>query len=168
MLQKFAAGYHPFYITDDPEGGYEFKNAQERRKVSNHSLTTLQLELRFGCLLVWSKHGMAGRVQQPPAASVSGRRTPDSRPSCSHPSGRTSDLSVSTVKKVTAVIGGLIRWLQASRGSCSGRLTGTRRTLSTTSATHTGPQHRAQQADSNRRAIKWLHLSCSTRSLSDP
>ena len=32
-LQKFAAGYHPFYITDDPEGGYEFKNAQERRKV---------------------------------------------------------------------------------------------------------------------------------------
>ena len=32
-MQKFAAGYHPFYITDDPEGGYEFKNAQERRKV---------------------------------------------------------------------------------------------------------------------------------------
>jgi len=31
--KKFAAGYHPFYITDDPEGGYEFKNAQERRKV---------------------------------------------------------------------------------------------------------------------------------------
>ena len=32
-LQKFAAGYHPFYITDDPEGGYEFKSPQERRKV---------------------------------------------------------------------------------------------------------------------------------------
>lgn len=31
--KKFAAGYHPFYITDDPEGGYEFKSAQERRKV---------------------------------------------------------------------------------------------------------------------------------------
>jgi hypothetical protein len=26
-------GYHPFYITDDPEGGYEFKTAQERKKV---------------------------------------------------------------------------------------------------------------------------------------
>lgn len=30
---EFAAGYHPFYITDDPEGGYEFKTPQERRKV---------------------------------------------------------------------------------------------------------------------------------------
>ena len=26
-------GYHPFYITDDPEGGYEFKTAEERRKI---------------------------------------------------------------------------------------------------------------------------------------
>merc|ERR1712106_767600 len=30
--KEFAAGYHPFYITDDPEGGYEFKSAKERRK----------------------------------------------------------------------------------------------------------------------------------------
>ena len=32
-LQKFAAGYHPFYITDDPEGGYEFKTKEQRRQV---------------------------------------------------------------------------------------------------------------------------------------
>jgi len=32
MLSLFL-GYHPFYITDDPEGGYEFKTAQERKKV---------------------------------------------------------------------------------------------------------------------------------------
>jgi len=31
--KEFAAGYHPFYITDDPEGGYEFKSPAERRKV---------------------------------------------------------------------------------------------------------------------------------------
>jgi len=30
---EFAAGYHPFYITDDPEGGYEFKTAEERRQI---------------------------------------------------------------------------------------------------------------------------------------
>jgi len=30
---EFAAGYHPFYITDDPEGGYEFKTRAERRKI---------------------------------------------------------------------------------------------------------------------------------------
>ena len=27
------AAYHPFYITDDPEGGYEFKTPQERKQV---------------------------------------------------------------------------------------------------------------------------------------
>jgi len=31
--KEFAAGYHPFYITDDPEGGYEFKSDDERRRV---------------------------------------------------------------------------------------------------------------------------------------
>ena len=31
--KEFAAGYHPFYITDDPEGGYEFKSDRERRAV---------------------------------------------------------------------------------------------------------------------------------------
>jgi len=31
--KEFAAGYHPFYITDDPEGGYEFKSKAERRRV---------------------------------------------------------------------------------------------------------------------------------------
>jgi len=31
--KEFAAGYHPFYITDDPEGGYEFKSREERRQV---------------------------------------------------------------------------------------------------------------------------------------
>ena len=31
--KEFAAGYHPFYITDDPEGGYEFKSEAERRRV---------------------------------------------------------------------------------------------------------------------------------------
>jgi len=30
---EFAAGYHPFYITDDPEGGYQFKTEEERRQV---------------------------------------------------------------------------------------------------------------------------------------
>ena len=30
---EFAAGYHPFYITDDPEGGYQFKTDAERRNV---------------------------------------------------------------------------------------------------------------------------------------
>lgn len=30
--RDFPAGYHPFYITDDPEGGYEFKSKAERRK----------------------------------------------------------------------------------------------------------------------------------------
>jgi len=28
-----TAAYHPFYITDDPEGGYEFKTKEQRRKV---------------------------------------------------------------------------------------------------------------------------------------
>jgi hypothetical protein len=28
-----TAAYHPFYITDDPEGGYEFKDKAQRRKV---------------------------------------------------------------------------------------------------------------------------------------
>jgi len=27
------ASYHPFYITDDPEGGYQFKSPEERKKV---------------------------------------------------------------------------------------------------------------------------------------
>ena len=27
------SAYHPFYITDDPEGGYEFKTAAQRKKV---------------------------------------------------------------------------------------------------------------------------------------
>ena len=27
------AAYHPFYITDDPEGGYEFMTPEQRRKV---------------------------------------------------------------------------------------------------------------------------------------
>ncbi len=27
-----TAAYHPFYITDDPEGGYEFKTPAQRRK----------------------------------------------------------------------------------------------------------------------------------------
>ena len=27
------AAYHPFYISDDPEGGYEFKSPEDRRKV---------------------------------------------------------------------------------------------------------------------------------------
>ena len=30
--KEFPAGYHPFYITDDPEGGYEFKSERERRR----------------------------------------------------------------------------------------------------------------------------------------
>ena len=25
--------YHPFYITDNPEGGYEFMTAEQKRKV---------------------------------------------------------------------------------------------------------------------------------------
>ena len=29
-----AAAYHPFYITDDPEGGYEFMTEARKRKVS--------------------------------------------------------------------------------------------------------------------------------------
>ena len=44
LLQKFAAGYHPFYITDDPEGGYEFKSAQERRKVRLRGVEQLRNE----------------------------------------------------------------------------------------------------------------------------
>merc|ERR1712241_1037285 len=28
-----AAAYHPFYITDDPEGGYEFMTNERKRKV---------------------------------------------------------------------------------------------------------------------------------------
>ncbi|TRY81057.1 hypothetical protein TCAL_09448 [Tigriopus californicus] len=28
------AGYHPFYITDDPEGGYEFMTPEQRKKVT--------------------------------------------------------------------------------------------------------------------------------------
>ena len=39
--KEFAAGYHPFYITDDPEGGYEFKSPAERRKVKLDQLTAL-------------------------------------------------------------------------------------------------------------------------------
>ena len=31
--KQFAAGYHPFYITDDPEGGYEHKSEAERRRL---------------------------------------------------------------------------------------------------------------------------------------
>jgi hypothetical protein len=27
------AAYHPFYITDDPEGGYQFKTAEQKQKV---------------------------------------------------------------------------------------------------------------------------------------
>ena len=30
--KELPAGYHPFYITDDPEGGYEFKSERERRR----------------------------------------------------------------------------------------------------------------------------------------
>ena len=29
------AVYHPFYITDDPEGGYEFMTEDRKRKVFN-------------------------------------------------------------------------------------------------------------------------------------
>ena len=28
-----TAAYHPFYITDDPEGGYQYKSKEQRRKV---------------------------------------------------------------------------------------------------------------------------------------
>ena len=31
--KQCAAGYHPFYITDDPEGGYEHKSEAERRRL---------------------------------------------------------------------------------------------------------------------------------------
>ena len=28
------AAYHPFYITDDPEGGYQFKTPEQKKAVS--------------------------------------------------------------------------------------------------------------------------------------
>ena len=41
--KEFPAGYHPFYITDDKEGGYEFKSERERRRsrVSCHLCLSL-------------------------------------------------------------------------------------------------------------------------------
>ena len=32
---KQPAVYHPFYITDDPEGGYEFKTPEQRAQVTH-------------------------------------------------------------------------------------------------------------------------------------
>ena len=34
------AAYHPFYITDDPEGGYEFMTNERKRKVTAIDLYT--------------------------------------------------------------------------------------------------------------------------------
>ena len=34
------AAYHPFYITDDPEGGYEFMTNERKRKVTAMDLYT--------------------------------------------------------------------------------------------------------------------------------
>jgi len=31
--KKQPAKFHPFYITDDPEGGYEFASEEKRRQV---------------------------------------------------------------------------------------------------------------------------------------
>lgn len=35
-----AAKYHPFYITDDPVGGYEYKSDEEKAVCDNTSLST--------------------------------------------------------------------------------------------------------------------------------
>jgi hypothetical protein len=50
-MVHFYQGYHPFYITDDPEGGYEFKTAQERKKVKVFAGTTKAA--RLSQFLVW-------------------------------------------------------------------------------------------------------------------
>jgi len=41
-----SAKYHPFYITDDPEGGYEFKSEAERAAVSVYAGVTLDSQGR--------------------------------------------------------------------------------------------------------------------------
>lgn len=32
---EVSAKYHPFYITDDPVGGYEYKTAEEKKVLIN-------------------------------------------------------------------------------------------------------------------------------------
>lgn len=42
------ARYHPFYITDDPVGGYQYKTPEERL-VSNDTFVNCFLRIKFFC-----------------------------------------------------------------------------------------------------------------------
>merc|ERR1711902_402013 len=109
--KEFPAGYHPFYITDDPEGGYEFKSERERRR--SRVFAGVE-QTRFGGVVLRLLGGF-----------VSGRKTISSRQTSSLLSEPTRGLSVSSAKK-------------GNPASCSGPRTGTRQTRSTTSASLTG------------------------------
>jgi hypothetical protein len=39
------AAYHPFYITDDPAGGFEFMTEEHKRKVLNYTTFTFRLHV---------------------------------------------------------------------------------------------------------------------------
>ena len=41
------AVYHPFYITDDPEGGYEFMTEDRKRKVFKYTQNSMVLKVFF-------------------------------------------------------------------------------------------------------------------------
>lgn len=41
------AKYHPFYITDDPVGGFEYKTEEEKAVRYTHCATTQSIEIHF-------------------------------------------------------------------------------------------------------------------------
>ena len=45
------AAYHPFYITDDPEGGYEFMTNERKRKVTGINLNTNWVSLFYQLMI---------------------------------------------------------------------------------------------------------------------
>ena len=113
--KEFPAGYHPFYITDDPEGGYEFKSERERRRSRVKCPIFQKRKLLYlsvpRCSLEWSRPGLEARCPRLRGDSASGKKTRSSRQTSSPHSVLIRGLSVSSVKKVGFTEGqtGLVR-----------------------------------------------------------
>ena len=125
--KEFPAGYHPFYITDDPEGGYEFKSERERRrsrvrtrqKAAN--IVKKKSILRFSDLrssLEWSRPGSEAQCPRLLGDSASGKRTRSSQQTSSAHSVLIRGLSVSSVKKVGFTSDSSLHWLRSIEADC--------------------------------------------------
>ena len=150
--KEFPAGYHPFYITDDPEGGYEFKSERERRR----SRVTLMLQklssYLFSTLKVFAgvEQTRFGGVVPSATGRLCEWKEDDKQPANFFTSFGAYQRSLSlfcqegeihaTATAIAIATTSCDVWsmLQGNPASSSGPRTGTRQTRSTTSASLTG------------------------------